>query len=155
MTKRLRLLWLSALLLSPFTAATALAQSPLPTVTELRAAYCIPVIQNDIQIFNSALAEIDKSIENIKDIPPEMRQRVLELNQNTKAELPHTVADRKSVLNRLQLFILPRMKYLDSSALLAANSRAESDIEEWSRVLRECTTKCIQPPASKDKDHRL
>jgi hypothetical protein len=151
MTKRLCFFWLSVLLLSPLFAAPALAQSPLPTDTELRAAYCIRVIQNDIRLFNDALAQIDKMTERIQEVPEDMRQQALELNQKTKAELPRTIANRESVLNRLQMFIVPRMKYLDSSALLAATNRADSDIEEWSRVMSECTTKCTRPPATTDK----
>lgn len=127
-----------------FFPTTAFPQRPLPTDTELRAAYCVPVLQSDIADLRKLLAEVDNSIERIQDTPLEIRQQVLKTLQESKRDLPQKIAERESALNRVQLFILPRMRYLDTSALLGATQRGASDIQQWATVTSKCARQCRQ-----------
>lgn len=160
-------LWLLSLLL--FFSTTTLAQLPIPTDTELRAAYCVKVIQSDIKGFNDLRAWYPSVIDSAKkdeSLPADLRQETLAMLEKQQADLPQKIAEKESVLNRLQLFVLPRMQYLDASTLLAAISRADSDMEEWSRLtgtcLRECKSNkagmieaCLSKCSSGDLEKRL
>ena len=128
-------------------ATAAYGQRPLPTDTELRAAYCVRVLQSDVAGLNSLGAEIDDTAARIHEVPPDLRQQVLQTLQESKRDLPQMIAERKSALNRVQLFILPRMKYLDATALLAATRRAESDLRESAAVGGKCLRQCAVPRA--------
>lgn len=139
----LRRNWSWCLSLFALLATTAFGQTQLPTDIELHAAYCIPVIQNDIKGLKSARDDLQKMLDSpaVHDAPPE----VLGLLRKQQNELPQTIAERQSILNRLQLFLLPRIQYLDASALLAATSRAKPDMDDWSRLADKCIRECAQP----------
>jgi hypothetical protein len=126
---------------------TTFGQSPLPTEVELRAAYCIPVLQNDITNLRKVLANVDAMLGRIDEAPPEARQHLTETLQESKRDTPKQIEARESALNRLQLFILPRMQYLDASALLGAAARANADLQDSAAEVRRCTSECA---ANKD-----
>lgn len=132
----------SALMIS---AAPALAQRPLPTDIELRAAYCIPVIQSDLKSLTDSRAQVQDTIARIGEIPPDMRQQLLQTLREFQDSLPKAISERNSVLNRLQLFLVPRVQYLDASALMGAASRANSDMQEWSSMTARCLRECARP----------
>lgn len=125
--------WLRLCILATAGLATvAFGQGPLPTDTELRAAYCIRVLQSDIADSHSILNEM-----RTEELSPELRQQVLQALKKSKRDL-------ESALNRVQLFILPRMPYLDSTALLAATRRADSDLRNSAGIQNKCMRECTE-----------
>ncbi|MGP1666365.1 MAG: hypothetical protein ACTS5I_10760, partial [Rhodanobacter sp.] len=88
------------------------------------------MLQSDVADLKSLSTQIDDTAARIQEVPPDLRQQVLQTLQESKRDLPQMIAERESALNRTQLFILPRMKYLDATALLAATRRADSDLQE-------------------------
>lgn len=135
-------------------ATAAFAQRPLPTDTELRAAYCVRVLQSDIANLHSLRAGIDDSAARINEVPPDLRQQVLRTLEESKRDLPQKLSERETALNRVQLFILPRMRYLDSTALLAATRRADSDLQESAAVGSKCVRECSEPTRGDGADDR-
>ena len=124
-------------------AGSSIAQAPLPTETELRAAYCIPVLQDDIAGLHELLDSIMESMAAVTDdVPPAMRQEWKDSIEKSKRDLPEHIKARESALNRVQLFIIPRMRYLDPAALLSATARAKADIQENAADTRKCTNQC-------------
>jgi hypothetical protein len=63
---------------------------------------------------------------------------ILATMQKFRAEHAQDLSQLESALNRLQLYLLPRMKYLDASALMGASSRAASDMQEWHTKITQC-----------------
>jgi len=126
-------------------ATASFAQRPLPTDTELRAAYCVRVLQSDITNLHSLRTQTDDADARINELPPDLRQRVLQILQETRRDLPRKISERETALNRMQLFILPRMGYLDNTALLAATQRADSDLQESAVVGSRCARECSNP----------
>jgi len=81
------------------------AQVRIPTDIELKAAYCVKVVQGQIALYQS-LPQISQEGEKIK------------------ADSIRAAEDR---LNRLKLYVMPRMSVLDPTAMLAAMKRGETD----------------------------
>jgi hypothetical protein len=124
-------------------AGNSIAQAPLPTETELRAAYCIPVLQDEIADLHKLLDNIMESMAaGTDDVPPAIRQEWKDSIEKSKRDLPEHIKARESALNRVQLFILPRMPYLDPTALLSATARARADIQENAADTHKCTSQC-------------
>ncbi|AXF14572.1 hypothetical protein CUJ87_09290 [Paraburkholderia caledonica] len=107
------------------TAWPAFAQDAPPTDTDLRASYCMAVIREE--------------------------------QANTKAMFPQVETDRASIpqpivkswteaadrLNHLTLYLLPRTQYVDSTGLLAANSRGRRDAQKVeSPEMMACAERC-------------
>jgi hypothetical protein len=146
----LKTLWLQASILGVLSFSTAaLAQNPLPTDTELRAAYCVRVLQIDVTNLHSLSTQLADMAAHIQDVPPDLRQQAFQTLQESKRDLSQKIVERESALNRVQLFILPRMNYLDATALLAAIRRAESDRQESDAVSSKCSRQCTEPKAGK------
>lgn len=114
----------------------------LPTDTELRATYCMPVVSNDIELQRQAIQLLDetfKSEERIQKAPALFR-----LFKNAKVEMQQNLVDSQSALRRLTLYILPRMADLDATSLLIAKKRAEEDVDLIRRKGNACIQQCIQ-----------
>ena len=135
-------LWLHLVLLAFSTGSWA--QSPLPTDTELRATYCIRALQEDIKGLHEMRRLTADSIANTGTLPAEMQKDTLATLRQLQADLPQTISERESMLNRLQLYVLPRTKYPDKTALIAAMRRAELDKQEWSNLTSKCTKQCAR-----------
>ncbi len=126
--------------------SNALSQERLPTDVELRSAYCIPVLQNDISVLQQALATANSGIDHITDIPVQSgRDAVLQAYQRGQREFEKAITERQSALNRLQLYITPKIPYLDVDSLMAATSRAKADIQQFDTKSKSCTLECMGP----------
>jgi hypothetical protein len=127
------------LILLPLLACTASAQQlHRPTNADLRAAYCIPVLQADI-------ARLDKAIPAARassGIDQPIRPYDFDQFAALEAAAEKQRAERFDALNRLQALLLPRMAQLDSTALLAAQARAAADMEEKSKEGKDCVMRC-------------
>lgn len=115
----------------------------LPTDTELRATYCIPIVVFDADFYRNTVQHLDgllKSEEQriLKD--PALSRKF----QNAKAEMQQGLVDSQSALRRLQLYVLPRMVNLDSTSLLIATKRAKEDVDMIRNKASACVEQCIK-----------
>lgn len=133
---------LSALVSLLISASSVIAQSPLPTNTELRAAYCITVLQHEIGTLTSSVGQAQQIISEIQTLPTDLQPQVRETMQSLINDYPARIAERENTLNRLQLYLIPRTKYLDANAILAATSRAKSDLQDLRALSSKCLPKC-------------
>lgn len=111
-----------------FLAALACLPTPtfaqqLPTDIDLRAAYCLPIVNDELATFQTP---IDPSV-----LTPQMKQGV-----------ESAIAEAQERANRLKRFLLPRVPYLDATALLAASTQGKQDEQRGLQDTRECFTSC-------------
>jgi hypothetical protein len=122
--------WRAALVALTFAAGTAGAQSQPPSDNELRAAYCIGVVQVELQY----MAQIDALFR--ETVPAD---KMGEINQQR--------ADTEQRLARLRAYLLPKLSHLDAVALTVAKQRADTDAAlaktEGDKLLKSCP---IGPP---------
>ena len=105
-------------------AVSSNAQTMLPNAADLKSAYCIDRNQRVLSAHLQLLELLkDESLPGAK----ELRE------QTTKSK-----ARDEQQLQRMRAYLLPRMPYLDSTALLAAIQRSRED----SKVLSDC--KCTE-----------
>jgi hypothetical protein len=99
--------------------ASAQAQRNAPNLLDLRASYCIALLQNSI----SALAFIRED----NFVPPDLKQSTL--NDLVRAE---------NNLLRLQSYLLPRVNFLDATGLITAKDQFITDRTQ----VNLCSDKC-------------
>jgi hypothetical protein len=97
----------------------------LPSPIDLKAAYCIPVVNHTIGL-------IAPSADNLL---PSDNSPFAELTRKHHSEL---IARRR----RLNLFLTPRIAWLDSSSIVVAVSRGKEDVSKLSEIQRVCDLKC-------------
>jgi hypothetical protein len=131
------------------------AQDQLPSDADLRTAYCIPVIQDDIGKVNEGLALYDQWIANIGAVPENQRAAQLEKLRSEQADVRTHLANIQSTLHRLQAFLIPRMPSLDVLGLLAASNRAKADIKQADAELNACTPRCLSTGAPDCHDTKM
>jgi len=107
-----------------------------PNNTDLKAAYCIAREKNTISEFDSLWGKLDT--------PPQgVDTQVYQTLRSFRSE----AAER---LNHLQLYLLPRLKFLDAEGLLAANAQATRDAAKLKEPsVASCTAQCQQEIAQK------
>lgn len=116
MTPKIRI-QLLAFLTAALGGESASAQRP-PTDMELGASYCIPIVQGAIEAGRELVQ---------RDSAPIFEQGLRE---------------REAALNRLQGYVLPRLRYLDLDAVTLALARGRTDVAERKRLLNACYIKC-------------
>jgi hypothetical protein len=92
-------------LLITFAGASVQAQKYLPDSVDLRASYCIALFQ---------------------DTNPPIEAFVLE-NPSAKARLSPVIEANKNNLTRLQNYLVPRLSFLETAALMSARNQFSSD----------------------------
>ena len=107
----------------------AQAQREPPADIELRAAYCI-----------SALTGRSNDVQTRGALPgPRAQQEALR----------EAGAGFERDVRRLRSYLVPRMKYLDAEALLAAADRGQADVNALLQTERACEARCgITPSAT-------
>jgi len=119
-----------------FFALIAAAQDSIPTDSELRSAYCVPVLQWQIRESRSRLAE---SIEaEKKAVTPAFRQFLV----STIKDFQQDIAENESALKRLQSYLLPRLQHLDPTALMLASNRGDADRQQLQATITRCLDQC-------------
>ena len=101
----------------------------LPSQVDLRAAYCIVILQDAY----SASVIASMGLTDTKD------------KEGTRKQL----TDTETNLRRLQLYLLPRLPYLDTSGLLAATTSGKEDVARLQAHKQKCQTSC-GPEVSSD-----
>jgi hypothetical protein len=127
---------------------TGIAQVPQPsppTETDLHAAYCTEVINTEIGMVEAALASyptFDTTPSATDTEPLRKAKAKVEANLRTiKAGLD----TEKAILNKLHLYLLPRLLYLDPLGLVGAQTAAKDDLARIKSALSSCQNEC---PAS-------
>lgn len=141
-----KLLWLMVVATQPAFADTenpALSSQrrQLPNDVEQKASYCLAVVKLQHSAFASLADENEKIIPTITD--PATKKIFNDSAQNLKEEIEQ-INDN---INRLKLFLLPRLSYLDPSAMLSASSRGEADFykqdgSQNQTLLKQCRDRC-------------
>ena len=121
----------AAVLLSVCKGAPACA-AQLPNATDLKATYCIAVTKARVSVLRGAMAELTSNSD------PRLRDFADERQEDLR--------EAEDLLNRLQLYLAPRVAYLDPTSLLAASRRGEIDIAafvpRWDTVFGKCAADC-------------
>ena len=113
-----------ALLVSP----VAFGGGRAPTDVELHTAYCIPIVEWELKgLFGFTL----------KDKPSD-DPTTIKFNQAWREEKAHL----ESVLDRMQSYLNPKIRSLDSTALALAAKRAAADMEASNDVSNQCIALC-------------
>ena len=119
---------------APCEGAFGVASAQIPKVPppdiDLKAAYCIRLEQIRLADMSAAAAIADNPVLDESD-----RLDMKRIND----DLIHQLSDR---LNRLQTYLLPRLKYLDSLGLSGAVKRGDIDAEQYNQLVKTCRSNC-------------
>lgn len=110
--------WIVFIILTLLLPLPSVAQGNPPTETDLRAAYCLPIVSKNV-----AMLPQDTS-----DFPEGMR-----------AETDAFIAELQSNKQRLVSYLEPRLKYLDSAGMRAAMRRGEEDYLSVEQSRKKCS----------------
>jgi hypothetical protein len=102
---------------------SATAQPQTPSDAELHSMYCAEVLRTEIRLQQHM---ISASSEAAGVGQPELREQWTA----TSAELLQGLTKLEGALYRLQLYMLPRIRTLDSRALASAIRQANADVQE-------------------------
>jgi hypothetical protein len=127
-------------------ASTTRADPPPVTDSEVRAAYCIPVVQRQVQAQQSLLATLEKTLKDEKS-PPAQRQQAETIGAGARQQLAKT----QSALDRLQAAVRAHAPYPQDSPLADAQKRGASDIDAFIASTNTCASKCFSAGPSIDK----
>ena len=116
----------------------------LPNDVELNSSYCLAVMQHQYSEFSSFLISIQTSAATNTNSQQQEAQKLLE---EQIPNLKKNIQQLSDGINHIQLFILPRMQYLDPTSILYAYSRGEEDFnkqksEEGRRQSNQCQNRC-------------
>jgi hypothetical protein len=97
----------------------------LPTQIDLRAAYCLVILQDD---YGATLLAVMRAMD-AKD-------------QGRTVPLMTDKTTNQANLRRLQRYLLPRRPYLDPAGLLASTQQGKEDIARLKAHRERCSTSC-------------
>ena len=92
----------------------AIAQLQPPTDLDLKASYCLRLIQDTLSDLKDYVPGKDESLDNL-------------------------VRDARDRADRLRSYLFPRVPYLDATGLLAASQRADVDRGKYLQIVSACT----------------
>ena len=102
----------------------AFAQQP-PSDIDLRAAYCIPIVNQQVAVYQNALSSPGRPL------PPQLEQTIKKM-----------AADAQDRADQLKRYLQPRMADLDATALLAAAEQGKKDLQRGEQDVIQCMTSC-------------
>ncbi|WP_321899143.1 hypothetical protein [Paraburkholderia heleia] len=94
-----------------------------PNNVDLLAAYCVPILKSQLDFYQNSLAQ------------PSTNPKVDEFTRGL-------AADTQQNLNHVQRYVLPRMEYLDPTALLAASTQGKEDFQRALADTGQCFSTC-------------
>ena len=113
----------------------------LPSDIELRAAYCTRILKMDAELYRGGAVAYGKAIQEVENSPPQPGDA--KLKENLREGLngaQRDIQNAQSELDRVNSYLLPRLSYLDATAILGALHRADADITA-SRQMN-CSAEC-------------
>lgn len=117
-----------------FLLASSVEAKELPSQTDLRAAYCIPIVQNSIDVTRLLMTMLGSTV--------------------STEDLTALLAEETDQLRRLQLYLLPRISHLEPLGLTTAMQKAKEDLAQSEQYGESCRAKCkqsVNQRASADK----
>jgi hypothetical protein len=130
---------ITAAVVLTFLATAASSQEAVPTENDLHAAYCISGLKQDISVAHQTLNMFENAP---TPPPPEAKDWATRAAEITRARL----AVYQANLNRLQLYLTPKLTSLDPLAIAGATHRAEADWQAMGRGVGRCSPKCFKVP---------
>ena len=130
-------------LLLLFVSAPALAQQA-PTDTDLRAAYCARILQFDIRLYQSVVGELQGNIVKFGPVRDQGDAKLLDDIKALLNDAQRTLRESRSGLDRINAYLMPKLSYLDPTALLAAAKRADVDLADSQDA--PCSQACSKDP---------
>jgi hypothetical protein len=109
--------------------ASSVEAGELPFETDVRAAYCIPIVQNSIDVVRLLMTD------------PIMTDP--EFTESTET-ITAALAGMTNQLQRLKLYLVPRISPLEPLGLTTAMQRAKEDLAQSEQYGKSCQTKCKQ-----------
>jgi len=116
--------------------AAGVAAPQQPSEVELRCMYCVEVLKAEINLQQHMISASDEAANNATS--PQVRQQWLD----TSSELLQGLARLEGVLNRMQVYLLPRIHTLDPYALATALRQGDTDYEESRAIADRCAVEC-------------
>jgi len=122
----------------------------LPNDADLRSAYCMPIEEGSVNLLKQVLAQL---VANTERPTPEQERAIENYRQ--------ILQKQTSTLDRLRMYLMPRIPYLDPAALTAAKQRGTADFGAAQRItddqgqagcLIQCTTKQGENKTTVDPD---
>lgn len=132
---------------------------------ELRAAYCIVVIQEEVTLANQLWVQTrsltgvaapatvsDESL--VTGLARESRAGPATRSSGARdaalERIEKAMRERETALNRLRSYLVPKLQYLDQGPLTAATQRADADRSAALQIAAACTQQCSggQQPCS-------
>lgn len=119
-------------------------QVQLPNDVEQKAMYCLAVKKLQHGEMTASATPIESEAKSATD--PELKKILAESVATSK----QTIAKIDDNINRIQMFLLPRMPHLEATAMLSAYSRGETDFarQKQSPTLDLCKDRCKNTIAS-------
>lgn len=110
----------------------------LPDESELKSAYCNAVIKKQLSAIKVEISPQPQSPASTDNAVLNDALRALQLSMQRQTKI------LQDNLNRVQLYLLPRLKYLDSDAILAAHRRGEVDFQRQrdTGAAAKCRSEC-------------
>jgi hypothetical protein len=125
------------LLLSALSVSTGVAaQQQTPSDDELRSMYCVEVLRVEIDLQHHLISASDAAAASA--ITPALRQQWID----TSAELLQGLAKLEVVRYKLQAYMLPKIRALDSAALATAMRQGDSDFQDSRVIADRCAAEC-------------
>ena len=109
----------------------------LPSAVDLRAAYCIPILQESL----SEALSLKRNAETYALSGPQ------------KEVVEKTLSETATNLRRLQLYLLPRLSYLDPYGIEAAQQSGNEDYARHQENAKACDTKCYNIVTNNPYEH--
>lgn len=120
-------------------------QAATPSDIDLRSAYCLPIVKN------AAIKSREMASQMSVAVPAN------ELDARVTASVAKTARERQDELARLQAYLIPKLT-LDSTALVLAMDRGQTDLGQIDGVATACAKQCpgSEPPTDRaELDRRL
>ena len=115
----------------------------LPTDTELRAAYCMPVVAADADFYRKAISQLDQLLKSEEQLNNDQKNHArIQKIQKSLAEMQQYLVESQVNMRRLELYTAPRIYELDASLLLIAVKRAEEDLDMTRSMAKACVDNC-------------
>lgn len=96
----------------------------LPDAVDLKSAYCLAVVQNQVLGLEASI--------NTNPALPERQQALIVASQN----------DAKARLDRIRRYLFPRIPYLDPTGLAVARQQGIDDQARSVKLLSDCINTC-------------
>ena len=115
---------------------TTLAVSKeLPNEVDLQATYCVAIVKDEITLFSDSIPE---------QLAYERKNFPLKKHDIRSDEAINEMIDEaKFKFHRLQAYLVPRIQYLDTLSLQAAQSRGEEDVARRKLEVISCSNSCL------------